>query len=111
MNTPSDLDSAPFLRLMLRTVGLLGPGNADNRESLFDFDNACKTCGAGARPRLPVHVPLASMGKKRMDFTAHCGLLIVARDLIQSLRTAKLSGFETFRVRDAKGKAQDERFE
>lgn len=102
--SPAELDAAPWLRLRLTTVGLLGGANL---EQPYDYSRACTTCGAGSSPVPPLRADMNRMGKKLLDFTAHDGHLIATRDLAESLAGSGITGFGQRPVVHATGKPAD----
>jgi hypothetical protein len=80
-----------WYRLVVETVGLMATANLDQP---FDFDRACRLCGAGSVPRAPLFIDATRMGKKALDATAHDHRIVVARSLGDYLYELGLSGFE-----------------
>jgi len=101
--TMNFLNECPWLHMRVATVGLLGGSNCYQP---FDFKNACKTCGAGATPIVPIIADLNKMGKKKLDQTAHDGFTIISQDLSQQLSQTDLTGYSIEAVRHKTQSAQ-----
>lgn len=83
-----ELDKAEWLRLRIRTVGAENPKEGQR----YDRKNACLQCGAGTVPIEPLYIPRNRMGKKKIDHTAHQGLLLLNRSLAEEINKVGLSG-------------------
>ena len=64
-----------------------------NLGQAFNFEFACKTCGAGATPRSPLFIDSNRLGKKALDATAHDLRIVVRSALADSLVEEGLTGF------------------
>jgi hypothetical protein len=84
----TELNSFEYLVLNIRTVGLDNPG----KKQKYNFSNSCEECGAGVEPISPLIIPINSMGKKLIDFTAHNNWLIFRKEIAEKTITKKFSG-------------------
>ena len=93
---PNEAMKTHWYRMLVCTSGLMGHGNYGQP---FSRNNACPLCGAGAEPIPPLVVNLRSMGKKKLDATAHEGLIVIRNDLAEQIRASSLTGYKFDSVR------------
>jgi hypothetical protein len=101
------LDRFPRLVLRIKTAGLLGGVNLDQR---YDHTGACPTCGAGSVPIAPLLAETSRMGRKAIDATAHDGHLVVTTALAEAIEEEGLSGFAVEPVSRKEGRDPDPAF-
>ena len=80
-----------FYLFTSRTVGICGPFNLE--EQVYDYNEACPTCGKGAEPVEPLLVDLTEMRGRHLRFTGYDGFLIVSKSIAEKLASSKLTGF------------------
>jgi hypothetical protein len=94
--TRAELGRFPWLRMIVATAGLMGGAKVGQP---YDQANTCPKCGSRAAPIPPLIADLSRMGKKKLDATAHDGLLVVTSGLASAITEAGLSGAEFLPVR------------
>ena len=83
-----ELDQYEYLVLLIKTVGLENP--KENQK--YDKSNSCPNCGAGIIPIPPLIIPINSMGKKLLEYTAHNNWLIFKREFSDKIIRNELTG-------------------
>jgi hypothetical protein len=99
-----DLDAAKWLVLRTATAGLLGGVDYDQ---YYEYDEACGTCGAGAKLSPPLIAELSRMGKKDIDHLVYEMHFIVSYKLKNALNDRGVTGIEFMPVKSPRNSISD----
>ena len=98
--TDDELQAFPLLVLNQEQVVIDGGGVKSGTQ--YDVTPGCPDCGTGAVQTSPLYLPPGKMPRRaKMARTNYCDF-VVARDLAQALRKAKVSGLELRQVRSTR---------